>query len=63
MSRGKDIRLFEDDRGWAAVDRSAGARSLGATRQEALANLDEVVELVESRTDDDGVAIRPPDVP
>ena len=53
MSPGREIRLIEeDDGGWSARDVETDVASQGETRQEALENLDEAVELtVEARED------------
>ena len=53
MSTGREIRLIEeDDGGWSAIDVETDVASQGETRQEALENLDEAVELtVEARED------------
>lgn len=53
MSTGREIRLIEeDDGGWSAVDVETNVASQGETRQEALENLDEAVELtIEARED------------
>ena len=49
MSTGREIRLIENDDGvWSAIDEEAGVASQGASREEALANLDEAVELNET---------------
>jgi len=46
MSTGREIRLIEEDEGgWSAIDEETGVASQGETREEALANLDEAVEL------------------
>jgi predicted RNase H-like HicB family nuclease len=46
MSTGREIRLIEeDDDGWSAIDVETDVASQGETRQEALENLDEAVEL------------------
>jgi predicted RNase H-like HicB family nuclease len=46
MSTGREIRLIEEDEGgWSAIDVEANVASQGETRQEALENLDEAVEL------------------
>jgi predicted RNase H-like HicB family nuclease len=48
MSTGREIRLIEEDDGWwSAVDEETGVASQGETRQAALENLDEAVELTE----------------
>ena len=53
MSTGREIRLIEEDNGgWSAIDVETDVASQGETRQEALENLDEAVELtVEARED------------
>jgi len=63
MSTGREIRLIEADDGWwSAIDEATGAASQGLTRQEALENLDEAVELtVEARNDE--TAAPEPDAP
>jgi predicted RNase H-like HicB family nuclease len=55
MSTGREIRLVEDDDGgWSAIDEDAGVASQGATRAEALDNLDEAVALTaEAREETD----------
>ena len=46
MSTGREIRLIEEEEGgWSAIDEETGVASQGETREEALANLDEAVEL------------------
>lgn len=54
MSTGREIRLVEaEDGGWSAIDEETGVASQGATRREALENLDEAVELtLEARRED-----------
>ena len=54
MSTGRKITLIEEDAGgWSAIDEEVGVASQGETREEALANLDEAVELtLEAREDD-----------
>jgi predicted RNase H-like HicB family nuclease len=48
MSTGREIRLIEeDDSWWSAIDTDTGVASQGATRTEALENLDEAVALTE----------------
>lgn len=63
MSTGREIRLIEgDDGGWSAIDEDVGVASQGETRGEALANLDEAVELtLEARAEDDDAPT--PDAP
>ncbi|SFR92597.1 hypothetical protein SAMN05216559_1107 [Halomicrobium zhouii] len=63
MSTGREIRLIEeDDGGWSAIDEAVGVASQGETRAEALANLDEAVELtLEARAEDDDAPT--PDAP
>ncbi|AXG06555.1 type II toxin-antitoxin system HicB family antitoxin [Haloplanus rubicundus] len=46
MSTGREIRLIEEaEGGWSAIDEELNVASQGETREEALANLDEAVEL------------------
>jgi predicted RNase H-like HicB family nuclease len=60
MSTGRDIRLIEgDDGGWSAIDEEAGIASQGETRREALANLDESVELTQEAREADTEAPEP----
>jgi predicted RNase H-like HicB family nuclease len=60
MSTGREIRLVEEDDGWwSAVDRETGVASQGETRQEALENLDEAVEVTEEARADDTSAPEP----
>jgi predicted RNase H-like HicB family nuclease len=60
MSAGREIRLVEEDDGWwSAIDEDVGVASQGATRQEALENLDEAVELTEAAREDDDPAPEP----
>ncbi|KAB1197889.1 MULTISPECIES: type II toxin-antitoxin system HicB family antitoxin [Haloferax] len=64
MSTGREIRLIEEDDGWwSAIDEEAGVASQGSTRQEALANLDEAVELTNEARDDDDTPAPEPDAP
>jgi predicted RNase H-like HicB family nuclease len=54
MSTGREIRLVEEDDGWwSAIDRETGVASQGPTRQEALRNLDEAIEVTEEARADD----------
>ena len=63
MSTGREIRLVEEDDGWwSAVDEGTGVASQGRTRNEALENLDEAVELTDEARSDDTPAPEP-DVP
>jgi predicted RNase H-like HicB family nuclease len=56
----REIRLIEeDDGGWSAVDEETGVASQGPTRQEALENLDEAVELTREVQADDTPAPEP----
>lgn len=42
----REIRLVEEDDGWwSAIDEATGVASQGETREEALDNLDEAVDL------------------
>jgi len=60
MSAGREIRLIEEDDGWwSAIDEETGVASQGATRNEALENLDEAVELTEEARDDDTLVTKP----
>jgi predicted RNase H-like HicB family nuclease len=63
MSTGREIRLIEEDDGWwSAIDEETGVTSQGQTREDALANLDEAVELTkEARTEE--TSAPEPDVP
>lgn len=54
MSAGREIRLVEEDDGWwSAIDEETGIASQGPTREEALANLDEAIEVTDAARDDD----------
>lgn len=60
MSTGREIRLIEeDDGGWSAIDEELDVASQGETRQEALANLDEAIELTKEARDADTDAPEP----
>jgi predicted RNase H-like HicB family nuclease len=60
MSAGREIRLVEEDDGWwSAIDEEAGVASQGPTREDALANLDEAVELAAAAGDEDAAAPEP----
>lgn len=60
MSTGREIRLIEeDDGGWSAIDEELNIASQGETREEALANLDEAVELTKEARDADTDAPEP----
>jgi predicted RNase H-like HicB family nuclease len=49
MSTGREIRLIENGDGvWSAIDEETGVASQGSTREAALSNLDEAVELHET---------------
>lgn len=63
MSTGREIRLIqEEDGGWSAIDEDVGVASQGETREEALANLDDAVELIlEARSEADSAP--EPDAP
>jgi predicted RNase H-like HicB family nuclease len=63
MSTGREIRLLENDDGWwTAIDEATGVASQGETREAALENLDEAVELTaEARADE--TAAPEPDAP
>ena len=60
MSTGREIRLIEEDDGWwSAVDEETGVASQGPSRADALANLDEAVELTKEARDEDTPAADP----
>jgi len=60
MSTGHEIRLIkEDDGGWSAIAEGLNVASQGETREEALVNLDEAVELTEAAREDDTDAPEP----
>jgi len=60
MSTGREIRLIEEADGWwSAVDDATGVASQGPTRQEALENLDEAVELTNEAQADETPAPEP----
>ena len=60
MSTGREIHLIEEDDGWwSAVDQETGVASQGETREDALANLDEAVELTEEARADETPAPEP----
>jgi len=52
MSTGREIRLIEEaEGGWSAIDEGLNVASQGETREEALTNLDEAVELTQEARD------------
>jgi predicted RNase H-like HicB family nuclease len=60
MTTGREIRLIEEDEGgWSAIDEEAGVASQGETREEALENLDEAIELTKEARDADTDASEP----
>lgn len=60
MSTGREIRLIQEDDGWwSAVGEETGVASQGPTREKALENLDEAVELTKVAQDDDSAAPEP----
>ena len=60
MSTGREIRLVEEDDGWwSAIDLETGVASQGETREEALQNLDEAIEVTEEARADDTSAPEP----
>jgi len=60
MSTGREIRLIEEADGWwSAVDDETGVASQGPTRQKALENLDEAVELTNEAQADETPAPEP----
>ena len=63
MSTGREIRLIEEADGWwSAVDNEVGVASQGSTRQKALENLDEAVELTNEAQADE-TSVSEPDAP
>ena len=60
MSTGREIRLIEEDEGgWSAIDEETGVASQGDTREEALTNLDEAIELTKEAREADTDAPEP----
>jgi predicted RNase H-like HicB family nuclease len=60
MSTGREIRLVEEDDGWwSAVDQETGVASQGETREKALENLDEAVEVTKEARNEDTPAPEP----
>lgn len=60
MSAGREIRLVEEDDGWwSAIDQETGVASQGPSREAALANLDEAIEVTAEAGDDDEDAPEP----
>ena len=60
MSTGREIRLIEEADGWwSAVDDETGVASQGPTRQKALENLDEAIELTNEAQADETPAPEP----
>jgi predicted RNase H-like HicB family nuclease len=60
MSTGREIRLIEEEDGWwSAIDEETSVASQGETREVALANLDEAVELTEEARVDETPAPEP----
>jgi predicted RNase H-like HicB family nuclease len=53
------IMLTQEDGGWVARDEEVGVTSQGETRQEALENLDEAVELTQEVRDEMDDAAEP----
>ena len=53
------IMLTQEDVGWVARDEEVGVTSQGETRQEALENLDEAVELTQEVRDEMDDAAEP----
>lgn len=49
----------EDDGWWCAIDEETGVASQGSTREEALENLDEAVELTKEALEDNTPAPEP----
>ena len=60
MSTGREIRLIEEgEGGWSAIDEETGVASQGDTREEALTNLDEAIELTKEAREADTDAPEP----
>lgn len=60
MSTGREIRLVEEDDGWwSAIDEGTGVASQGASREAALQNLDEALEVTDEARDADTPAPEP----
>lgn len=60
MSTGREIRLIQEaEGGWSAIDEELNVASQGETREEALANLDEAVELTKEAREADTDAPEP----
>jgi predicted RNase H-like HicB family nuclease len=60
MSTGREIhRIEEDDGWWSAVDQDTGVASRGKTREQALENLDEALELTDDAQGDETPAPEP----
>ncbi|WP_254544132.1 type II toxin-antitoxin system HicB family antitoxin [Halomarina pelagica] len=56
----REIRLIEEEDGWwSAIDEEIGVASQGSTREEALDNLDEAVDLTREAREDDTPAPEP----
>jgi len=63
MTKGREIRLVEEDDGWwSAIDGETGVASQGDSRREALENLDAAVELTKEAQSED-TASPEPDAP
>jgi predicted RNase H-like HicB family nuclease len=63
MSKGREIRLVEEDDGWwSAIDEETGVASQGESRREALENLDTAVEITIEASSED-TASPEPDAP
>lgn len=60
MSTGREIRLIEEDDGWwSAIDVETDVASQGATRAEALDNLDEAVAATKEAANEDAPSPEP----
>ncbi|MFB6074175.1 MAG: type II toxin-antitoxin system HicB family antitoxin [Haloarculaceae archaeon] len=63
MSTGREIRLVEEEDGWwSAIDEERDVASQGATRTEALENLDEAVAATRAAAES-GAESPEPDAP
>ncbi|MFB6214551.1 MAG: type II toxin-antitoxin system HicB family antitoxin [Candidatus Bipolaricaulia bacterium] len=55
----QSIKLTHEDDQWVAVDEKTSIASQGDTREEALRNLDEALELTEEAREDETEALEP----
>lgn len=55
----QSIKLTHEDNQWVAVDEETNVASQGATREEALRNLDEALELTQLARENETDALEP----